>query len=377
MLSLVLMIGKLVYSVLEPQTQERTSNKRCILTEEGRQKLLKVIQDQNDSELARIASLDRGIVKKIREANKAVTYSSLDRLFSSLSLDLEDKDFQKLKIIPGSVGHKLPESISQNKSSIIEKIQTEKFINALYELDYCSQRNSFKQAITHVKPAATFVIHGRPNYGQRWLVNLLRYEVPYYTNSWQKSIYIKPHRKDIDVIWQTLAQELKTNSSPQAVAQELYLHWKTRTVILVIHDVDLIAGSCLKQFMDELWQPLVAKAKIDKELQCPYRILLFLVDNKNSYLELQKSLSLLTEIDINRPHLPFLLNELEPFNRNLIETWVGVQEQLLSPLWKSPVLMEQVMCEIVERDNQPIFVFRDICQCFEFEWYEIERGLAL
>ncbi len=370
------MIGKLVYSVSESKTQGKTSNKRCILTSEGRQKLLNVIQDKNDSELARDARLNRGTVTKIREAQKAVTFSSLEGLFSSLNLDLEPGDYQNLEKPPASSRHKAPEP---NGQPIIDQTQTEKFINALYELDYSNQRNSFEQAITEVKPAATFFIHGQPSYGQRWLVNLLRYKIPYHhINAWQKSIYIKPHRRDIQALWQSLAQELKTSPMPQKVAEELYQHWQTSTVILAIHDVDLIAGSCLKQFMDELWQPLVERVNKTRELQRSYRLLLFLVDNKNSKLKLETSLSLITKPDINQPHIPLALQALEPFNKDLIETWVGVQYQLLSQLpWKSSESIEQVMCEIVERDNQPISVFRDICQCFEFEWYEIERGLAL
>ena len=58
------MISKLVYSVSESKTQEKTSNKRCKLTDTGCQKLLNVIQDKNDSELARDARLNRGTVKK-------------------------------------------------------------------------------------------------------------------------------------------------------------------------------------------------------------------------------------------------------------------------------------------------------------------------
>ncbi|RAM51670.1 MAG: hypothetical protein C6Y22_10440 [Hapalosiphonaceae cyanobacterium JJU2] len=353
------------------------SDKRCRLTETGRQKLLNVIQDKNDSKLGRDASLDRGTVKKIREGKKAVNYSSLDRLFSSLNLDLERGDYQNLEKPRALHRYNAPESSVQPIIDQKPQKPTKEFMIALYDLDYLHQRTSFKTAIEDVKPAATFLIHGKPHYGQRWLLNQLKSQVPYHTNAWQKSIYIKPHRKDIEVIWQDLAQELKTSASPKDVAKELYQHWLKSTVILAIHDVDLIAGSPLKQFMDEFWQPLVADVKKAGQLQSSYRMLLFLVDNINSKSKLEKSLSFLENIDINEPHIPFVLKELEPFGKNLIEAWVGVQEQSFLSLWKTTASIKEVMCEIVERDSQPISVFTDICQCFDFEWYEIERGLAL
>jgi|GEM_PF-7044951 len=314
-----------------------------------------------------MTGMDRGTIAKIRNGDKGVNGDSLRRLFEGLDLKLDEEDYEECDR-PPQAGRKTPSPSSPHQNDLIlNEIKTDKLKNVLGELNYHHQKFLFTEAISQIKPAGTFLIHGKTHYGQRWLVNLLRYKVPYHTDAWQKSIYIKPHRKDLQTLWQSLAQELGTSPSPEAVIEQLYQHWKNSTVILAIHNVDLIDESSLKQFMDDFWQKLVNKAK-NEATQKNFRLVLFLVDDQNSKSKLEKSLPLVTEPDRNQPHIPLTLQELEPFNQEVIETWVGVQIQSLSQLWNSSESIEQVMRDIVKRNNQPVSVLRDICLCFELDW---------
>lgn len=362
-------------------SKSRTSKPSYILSKSGKDKL-KNYQDLSDSEINIRTGLDRSTIAKIRNGSQGVEKKSLERLFEKLEpdpdiqLELEDEDYQQFNRSPKTDRQELSRTSPNKDDLMLNETNTEKIKNVLGELNYSQQKFVFNETISRIKPAGTFLIHGKTDYGQRWLVNLLRYKVPYHTDAWQKSIYIKPHRKDIQTLWQSLAQELETSPLPEAVIEQLYQRWKNSTVILTIHNVDLMAGM-LKQFINELWQPLVNKANHEKT-QKTFRLVLFLVDNKNSKSKLETSLSLVTEPDKNQPHNPLALPELEPFNQDIIESWVGVQFQLLSQLWKSSESIEQVMQEIVERDNQPISVLKEICLCFELDWEQhIVEGLAL
>lgn len=378
------MISNLVYNV----PGSRTPKPSYVLTQQGHEKVKDALEEKLQSKYENITnqtivnflknSFDRNTIAKIRNGNKGVNFQTLENFSNKLDISFnEGEDYQELPRT--AQPHKTKPSISSNNNyPSIDETKIEKLKKALWEIDYDNQQNLFKSAISQVKPAAAFLIHGKPNYGQRWLVNLLKDKVPYHTNAWQKSLYIKPHRRDIQTLWQSLSQQLETSPSPQEIAVKLYQHWQTTTVILAIHEVDLIAGSCLKQFINELWQPLVNKVNSGVPPQHPYRLLLFLVDNTNSKSKLETSLSLLSQPDINQPHVPLALQELEPFNKNVIETWVGVQFELLSQLWQGSDSIEKVMQTIVERDNQPISVLGKICECFDLEWeQDIVRGFAL
>ncbi|HBE21141.1 MAG TPA: hypothetical protein DEG17_11935 [Cyanobacteria bacterium UBA11149] len=354
--------------MLESQNKRKFNQKQCILSKLGHEKLLNAIGgNSNNSQLASDAGISRDTVAKIIERKNPVTYSNLDKLFSAVNIDLEDSDFEQYQ-------NPHPNHIPSKKSGILNLAETkrERLENALRELDYQSQQRLFEDRITSEQLAASFLIHGQKDYGQRWLVNLLKYRVPYHDTAWQKPIYIKPHRRNIETVWQNLAQELGTSPSPQSLVEQLYQHWQTKTVILAIYDVDLIAGSCLQQFMDEFWYPLVdkvnEKVRNDSSGEDFRSLVLFLVDNKNAKDKVVKSL----DSDI------LLFEELKAFDRKMVKHWMTCRLGLLLPMWNGDDVMEKVICDMVERDNQPISVFTDICSCFDLDWeQDIHGKLAL
>ena len=315
----------------------------------------------------------RTYLSKLLKRKKSVEKKTLKDFFRYLDLDLEDEDYKEADTKTESSHPKQPQT---------EPKEYEKFTGALGKLNYSQQKQLFQNTITEVRPAATFLIHGQPDFGQRWLVNQLRYKVPYHSEAWQKSIHIKAHRRNIENIWQSLAQELGTSTDPQDIVEELYEHWQKSTVILAIHEVSYIAGQNLIIFMQEFWQPLVNRVNntpLSQRPQRRYRLLLFLIDNKNSKSKLEEaSPGLLRNADSNQPDIPLELPELEPFNEVMIEDWVGVNHQVLSGLWKSSEPIESAMQNIMEGDHTPMFVLKQICECFELNWdTDIASKLAL
>lgn len=321
--------------------------------------------------------IDRETIAKIITRTKGVNLATLENLFEALGEQLQHQDYQKFDRPVSPVQQKIPQSSSSSELFLVTK-DIEKVTAILRELNYTSQKQLFEDVLHLNIIAATFLIHGKENYGQRWLANILRYRIPHYTSAWQHSIFIKPHRKNIETIWQNFAQKLDTSDSPAAIIEELYKHCQKKTIIIAIHDVDLIAGNCLKQFIDELWLPLFHKVNDTSSEEDLLKLVLFLIDNKNSKPQIEKNVNFIQKADKFQLHNFLVFKELESFRRREAKIWVGQQKELLLPLWKNSETIEYMIDRIVERDSQPISVLTDICSCFDFHWYnDVESKLAL
>ena len=387
----------------------KKSKKSCVLTDSGRTKLENALKSlpkeyiksdgsYNLLKIAKAARVDRTTLGKVlgleglQPVNECepVLHKILEDLFKFFSnptdtdgieidydcscdkdLDLDDSDYKEADTQGKSPSRKQ----SKNKDD-----KARVFEEALRKLNYLEQKQLFERAINESIPARTFFIHGEPFYGQRWLVNILAHKVPYCSNAWKLPIRITPTRKGIENLWNTLADKLSTSASPQAISNKLYEQWRTSTVILVIHNVNLIAGNnTLPVFMENLWKPLVDRVNSTDEINKNYRLLLFLVDDTNSKSNFERLPCLTQSLDRNQSqiHLEFL--EIRPFNENEIKTWVGLKHELLSKLWSAPKSpIEETILETLEGTHTPISVLTKICECFDFNWeQDIAAKLAL
>ncbi|BAZ48964.1 hypothetical protein NIES4103_15750 [Nostoc sp. NIES-4103] len=381
------------------ESKPNKKRKQCILSKNGKEKLeiqLDKLRKQfpneydTQTDLADKTGLNRDTVKKILEQwnQKPVTYSRLDQFFEKIGISLNEEDYDNPPKQELEKPHKQTDK-SNNLEYGIKELK-----NALQELGYDAQRNLFKESIKQVKPAATFLIYGQNDYGQKWLVNLLRYKhLPLHTTDvWQHPLKInRQNAKNIETIWQKLAGLLGIeNSAPEILAEELYKHWETRPVILVLY-IEHLADNYLEQFINQLWQPVVDK--VNKACSSPEKnhrinkinkLILFLVDDANYQPKLKKCL--LLEPDKTQSHKPVSLRKIEHFNLDSIENWVGLdnQCQLLPQIWKGSKAkanqmreIAEEMEEIVQKHTTPISVFREICECCELKWHDIEITLSL
>jgi len=353
---------------------KKKNNKSCILNEKGRKKLNDALKkkypnnDYNYQDLAYETGIDREVISEIiNNKNKSSLRKKLDDLFVFLNIDLEKDDYYNPLSKKTDKQPQINIDIPLSHEEIIKQ--------ALKELNYDDQKNDFKNNIINIKPAVAFVVHGNPGYGQKWLVNCLSYNIPYHVNAWKYCIHVKPHRKDINSLLTSLAGTLNTNSSHQEIQDKIYDLWKNSTVILAIHNVDVIANNCLEEFIKKCWLPLVERVNIANN-NSKYRIVLFLVDHKNYKSKLETILS--SESLNNNNHLPIFLPDIKDFDTNLVEYWVDTQDKILSQLqWNEEESMEQIMKDIVQRDSKPIDFFKSICDCFDLKWQNIEETLSL
>jgi energy-coupling factor transporter ATP-binding protein EcfA2 len=83
--------------------EKQGSDKQCRLTQQGSQKVETALKDRfgespSDSKVAEFYSFDRGTVGKIRNLQGWLNLSSIDRLFTALSLNLELDDYESLEV---------------------------------------------------------------------------------------------------------------------------------------------------------------------------------------------------------------------------------------------------------------------------------------
>ncbi|MEA5512551.1 hypothetical protein [Nodularia sp. UHCC 0506] len=365
------------------ESENGKSGKQCILNQDGRDKLDQKLKEKYENGVNKSAlhkeigteqiSYDT-LCKILDKPKKAVTRKFLDILFSFLGIDLEESDYDNPPKQEPSNGTKKRDIQNRDDKPTIEKLK-----NALEKLNYKQQKDLFDDAIEPLKPAATFLIHGKKNYGQQWLVNLLRYQhLPLYTTDvWQHKLEIQRRDANIENIWRKLQTLLNTqDSAPQTLVDELYKHWQTRPVILVLY-IEHIVDNYLEEFINKFWKPLVDMVIADLSESKNNRLVLFLVDNANSQAKVKKYL--LEKPDNNESYKPLKLEQIEHFNPQDVESWAGIQcnYQLFSQLWNDSTFNRDVMAQIVENHTTPIAVFTKICECCDLNWHDIETTLAL
>lgn len=112
--------------------------------------------------------------------------------------------------------------------------------NALLRLNFTNQVSLFRHFVETHK-VGSCLIHGEPEYGQRWLLNRLVQLVPYGRSA--KVIQFGLSRKSranyIDSLWRELAGRVGLpEHPPQKIAEAVCKLWQTQTVILVFQNLD-------------------------------------------------------------------------------------------------------------------------------------------
>lgn len=323
-------------------SQSQTSKPSYVLTATGPDKLRNKCKDWSDNYLKDVVRLDRGTIAKIKVGIQGVNFSSLERLFRNLELKLEHGDYEEFNRTAQQSQQKRSRTSPNTDDSILKETETEKLKDALRELNYNNQDTLFTKSVGAVEPAGAFLIHGKSGYGQRWLVNRLSYKVPDFTDAFYCSLCLQRHRNNIQKLWENLANKCGSLSpSPEDIVEAIYQHWQTQTVMLCFRNVDLVGETNLNHLLNELWRPLVNKVQNADSPADKHPLLLFLIDNYGKQKKL--GISFVSQLDLNQPHIPVELQELEHFKNQEIKRWVRTQKQLFSPQLKMSVKISDII----------------------------------
>jgi hypothetical protein len=247
--------------------------------------------------------------------------------------------------------------------------------NALLKLGYREQVLSFKKFLK-AQCIGTFLLHGSPDYGQRWLLNrLITQHIRYGTTGKLVRVELDriARRRDISALWRELGGRVGLagiKPAPSDVVEGVYEWWKTQNVILVFHDVDCMPQEYLQELIQEFWLPL---ASLARKVASSYQLLMFLVDYEGC-IGTQNTL-FVEKLEPNwEPKIPLKLPSITQFCDRTLNDWIETVEiefdQL--PLLKAINDENELVREILDNsdDGVPELAMLEICRRWGCNWYE-------
>jgi hypothetical protein len=248
--------------------------------------------------------------------------------------------------------------------------------HALLKLGYREQVLSFKKFLK-AQSIGTFLLHGSPDYGQRWLLNrLITQHIRHGTTG--KLIRVQLNRigrrRDITALWRELGGrvgKLGKHPTPSEVVEQVYGWWQTQNVILVFHDVDCMPQEYLQELIQEFWLPLANQAR---KVVSEYQLLMFLVDYEG-YMGTDNTLFVEKLEPSWEPKIPIKLPSITQFGDRTLNDWIETVEIEFDRL---PLVeaINNAEDELVQKilDNSdngvPELAMLEICHLCNCNWYE-------
>jgi inactive STAND len=305
--------------------------------------------------------------KKFTEANPLVLFQ--------LGKEIEEAEIER-------------QVIKQQIESLNCSTSSQNLYLALLKLGYKDQILAFRRFVRSQSIGA-FLIHGCPDYGQRWLLNrLVTQHIDDGTSS--KVLPIELHRIgrriDISTLWRELGGRcgLRRQSTVADIKEEIvervYQWWQTQNVVLIFHDVDCMPENYLQQLIQEFWLKLATQARETASPTRKYRLLMFLVDYEGC-VGTRETL-FVERIEPNwEGKIPVKLPVINPFCEDELNEWLETVEMefdelpLIERINQKDVLIEEIL---QPSKGIPEDVFYEICGHCKCNWYEAkDRWLKL
>jgi hypothetical protein len=263
---------------------------------------------------------------------------------------------------------KKEEDIERVKRNI-EKHAMQKAYEAMLRLDYHPQHTLYEQLQN--KAATAFLIHGKPAYGQLWLLNrLLR-------NFNSKCILVDAGRRalpvDLPTLWRELACRcgLQPGASHDEIAGKVCDLWRTQNVVLIFLAVHRMRAEWLRDLFQDLWRPLVEKVERSGSTELKTRLIMFLLD------EIGKTaggVEFGDKVDNNwHPATPVALPRLKAFSSKMVGSWLENSiNQLPLELTGKPAEVAKMLIT-GSKNGVPEQFFVTICEKCGGNWYDYEN----
>ncbi len=246
--------------------------------------------------------------------------------------------------------------------------------SALLKLGYQQQAELFLRAID-TESVAAFLIHGLPEYGQRWLLNRLVVEyVPLHSVSKVVTLDLSrsARRSDVDACWRELGRRLNLRGNAltaKAVAEGVYRWWLTQDVIFVLHDVNTMPEASLVNLIEQFWLPLTQQVQAAPGGESDRKLLMFLVDYQGKADQWQ--LPWVEKLDASwDPRKPIKPPKLQEFTDQDLMDWIVSQFRDLPPALTQGI--SETVEEILAQSDSgvPELVLQEICRQCGCDWFE-------
>ncbi len=333
-----------------------------------------------DIDLAEELGLSRDTVSKFLNG-KPVDHLNFRELCGKLALDWREIAGLGCQDTAASLSSldeteaKLREIAQPERTEQAASFDNDTLYNALLRLNFTNQVSLFRHFVeTH--RVGSCLIHGEPEYGQRWLLNRLLQLVPNGRSA--KVIQFGLSRRSrasyIESLWRELGGRLGLagQHSPQKIAEAVCKSWQTQTVILVFQNVDQMPQEYMNQFICKFWLPLVHLSGKCSSRSGNYRLLLFLVDYSGCVE--QWKIDCVEAINSNwKPQILVKLPRLNRLSDRDLVIWMetGINDL---PVKLTSQLERTVQLILENSDNGlPELVLEYICSLCECNWYEWEQ----
>lgn len=214
------------------------------------------------------------------------------------------------------------------------------FCEALKHLDYDEQKEFVYRYIErHNQKFGSFLIHGKPGFGQKWLVDLLlgRHQVmsrPIIIDvqnpnigGFEQFIYLlqlrlKPGRHS-DFKFMEITQE----SINEIIEEICKLLIYEPFVIVLQNPINLLITNSFPEFWNRFWIPLCEKACQNK---VPHKLLLFMIETQHEIDDID--VEFVTEIDENCCYQHLLkVPAIKPIKKRDFKKWVEIVRETSKP----------------------------------------------
>ena len=256
------------------------------------------------------------------------------------------------------------------------------FYRILLKLGYRKQIRLFRRLI-EVESVAAFLIHGYPDYGQRWLLNrLVSQYVPYLLAGKIIPVNVsrKVRRNDVSALWREVAGRVGLRGKqylPSEIAEQVCQCLLTQNVLLVFHEVETMPEITLGEMIREFWLPLVNQVQNQLSKKSKFKLYMFLVDYEGC---------------VGNWEIPFVekinaswkpLNPLKPpiiteFSDDDLTDWIETEYDNLPTVLTAQV--DDTVQEILANSDNgiPELALEAICDHCGCDWYEeSEKWLKL
>ncbi|MHC5854509.1 hypothetical protein [Nostoc sp.] len=274
------------------------------------------------------------------------------------------------------IGQQLQELEKTSPSS------AEYLYRSLLRLGYRPQVRLFRKLI-EVESVASFLIHGLPDYGQRWLLNRLVVQyVPYLLTGKIVPINVsrKVRRNDVSALWRDVAGRVGLRGKQYTlseIAEQVCQCLQTQNLLFVFHEVEMMPETTLSELINNFWLPLIIKVQEQSSQARKFKLLMFLIDYEGCVGSWKVPFA--EKLNSNRePQTLFIPPIITEFSDNDLMDWMETEYDNLPPVLTAQV-DNTVETILANSDNGiPERVLETICIRCGCDWYEeSEKWLKL
>ncbi|NER20371.1 MAG: XRE family transcriptional regulator [Symploca sp. SIO1B1] len=237
----------------------------------------------------------------------------------------------------------------------------------LLKIDFKQQVRLVKQ-VTDLHRIAAFLVHGESNCGQRLLVTRLCCLKRQWKNISPIKIDVSSNGVGMRLphLWRQLAYRfrLPKDTQPNEIIEKVCDRFSTQDVIFIFYTVDYMPSEYLEQWLQEFWEPLVARVESSCRTSKEKHLLMFLVDNSSRVY--QSNIALAKQYQQPEyPRIPLPLPPVSPFTSNILDDWIS-DAIVHRDVQMSAELTSQVLLE--KSEGIPELVYETICDYCGHDW---------